>query len=77
MMPPGKSYLMPARIEVRIGKPMTFPDMEGVAPGKARRQVADRVMAAIRELSGQEYVHMYASDRKAEMAAAAAKKPKD
>jgi hypothetical protein len=32
-------------------------------------------MAAIRELSGQEYVHMYASDRKAEIAAAA-QKPK-
>jgi len=29
------------------------------------------VMAAIGELSGQEYVHMYASDRKAELAAAA------
>ena len=27
-------------------------------------------MAAIKELSGQEYVHMYASDRKAELAAA-------
>jgi len=32
-------------------------------------------MAAIRELSGQEYVHMYASDRKAELAAAT-QKPK-
>ena len=28
-------------------------------------------MTAIRELSGQEYVHMFASDRKAELAAAA------
>ena len=28
-------------------------------------------MGAIRELSGQEYVHMFASDRKAELAAAA------
>ena len=33
-------------------------------------------MAAIRELSGQEYVHMYASDRKAELAAAAPPKRK-
>ncbi len=69
MMPPGKSYLLPAKIEVRIGKPLTFGDLAGVAPAKARREVADRVMAAIRELSGQEYVHMYASDRKAELAA--------
>jgi hypothetical protein len=47
-----------------------------MAPAKGRREVADRVMAAIRELSGQQYVHMYASDRKAEMTAST-KKPKD
>jgi len=76
MMPPGKSYLIPAKILVKIGKPMTFEDLNGVAPAKARREVGDRVMAAIRELSGQEYVHMYASDRKAELAAAT-QKPKD
>jgi hypothetical protein len=34
------------------------------------------VMAAIKELSGQEYVHMYASDRKTELAAAHPPKPK-
>jgi hypothetical protein len=44
-------------------------------PGDLRRELlplgnTERVMAAIRELSGQEYVHMYASDRKAELAAA-------
>ena len=76
MMPPGTSFLRPAKIHVRIGKPMTFSDLSGVAPGKARREVADRVMAAIRELSGQEYVYLYASDRKAELAAAR-KKPDD
>jgi 1-acyl-sn-glycerol-3-phosphate acyltransferase len=76
MMPPGKSYLVPARIDIRFGEPLTFGDLAGVAPGKARREVADRVMAAIGELSGQEYVHMYASDRKAEIAAVT-KKPKD
>jgi hypothetical protein len=46
--------------------------------GKARRIVADEVMKAIREISGQEYVHEYASDVKARLAdeaeAAAAKK---
>ena len=47
-----------------------------VFPAKARREIGDRVMAAIRELSGQEYVHMYASDRKAELAAIT-RKPKD
>ncbi len=76
MMPPGTSYLRPAKIEIRFGKPMTFEDLAGVAPARARREVADRVMAAVREMSGQEYVHMYASDRKAEIAAAT-KKPRD
>jgi 1-acyl-sn-glycerol-3-phosphate acyltransferase len=76
MMPPGRNFLIPAKIEVRIGRPLTFPDLAGVAPAKARREIGDRVMAAIRELSGQEYVHMYASDRKAELAAIT-KKPKE
>ena len=76
MMPPGKSYLVPAKIKVKIGKPLTFEDLAGVAPAKARREVSDRVMAAIGELSGQEYVHMYASDRKAEIAATT-QKPKE
>ena len=76
MMPPGRTFLVPAKIEIRIGRPLTFPDLASVAPAKARREIADRVMAAIRELSGQEYVHMYASDRKAELVAAT-RKPKD
>ena len=76
MMPPGRSYLVPSKIRIRIGAPLTFPDLAELAPARARREVADRVMAAIGDLSGQEYVHMYASDRKAEIAAAA-HKPKD
>jgi 1-acyl-sn-glycerol-3-phosphate acyltransferase len=76
MMPPGRNFLVPAKIEIRIGKPLTFPSLAGLAPAKARREIADRVMDAIGELSGQEYVHMYASDRKAELAAIT-KKPKD
>src|SRR2546427_506670 len=39
-------------------------------PGKPRQLIADQVMAAIKEPSGQEYVHMFAPDRKAELAAA-------
>jgi 1-acyl-sn-glycerol-3-phosphate acyltransferase len=76
MMPPGKSYLVPSKIKILIGAPITFPGLSGMAPARARREVADQVMAAIRDLSGQEYVHMYASDRKAEIAAAS-HKPKD
>jgi 1-acyl-sn-glycerol-3-phosphate acyltransferase len=60
----------PGRIGVTIGKPVTLaPELFDAPPGKARRQIADQVMAAIQELSGQEYVPMFASDRKAELAA--------
>jgi hypothetical protein len=37
-------------------------------PARARGAIADQVMAAIARLSGQEYVHTYASARKAELA---------
>jgi hypothetical protein len=42
------------------------------APGKVRRAIADEVVRAIHELSGQEYVSMYASVRKEQLAAEAA-----
>jgi len=70
MLPPGGWLPRPHRIEIRIGKPMTFDDVEGMPPARARNAIGDRVMAVIAELSGQEYVHMYASDRKAQIAAA-------
>src|SRR6185295_580113 len=66
----------PGRIELRIGAPLAFAaSVTSAPPGKARRLIAEQVMAAIKELSGQEYVHMYASDRKAELAAAQPPKP--
>ena len=70
MLPPGGWLPRPHRIEVRVGEPMTFPDVVGMPPARARSAIADRVMSAIAALSGQEYVHMYASDRKAELATA-------
>jgi 1-acyl-sn-glycerol-3-phosphate acyltransferase len=68
MLPPGSAVLRPARIEIRIGKPLEFGHLAGEPPARARRTVADEVMQAIRELSGQEYVHLYASDVKAKLA---------
>jgi 1-acyl-sn-glycerol-3-phosphate acyltransferase len=60
----------PGRIEVRIGQPVALvPELFDAPPGQARRQIADQVMFAIQQLSGQEYVPMFASDRKAELAA--------
>jgi 1-acyl-sn-glycerol-3-phosphate acyltransferase len=71
VLPPGHVVPRPGRIEVRIGAPLKFPaEITAGPPGKARQLITEQVMSAIQELSGQEYVHMFASDRKAELAAA-------
>ena len=76
VLPPGHVVPRPGRIELRIGAPLEFAaSVTSAPPGKARQLIAEQVMAAIKELSGQEYVHMYASDRKAELAAAEPPKP--
>ena len=74
VLPPGRTIPRLGPVEIRIGKPMTFGDGAGgdrEAPGKARRAIADDVVRAIQELSGQEYVPMYASVRKEQLAAGA------
>jgi 1-acyl-sn-glycerol-3-phosphate acyltransferase len=69
VLPPGRVVPRPGRIEVRIGAPLEFPpELTAGPPGKARRLIAEQVISAIQQLSGQEYVHMFASDRKAELA---------
>jgi 1-acyl-sn-glycerol-3-phosphate acyltransferase len=80
MMPPGSRLIRPAKIRIRVGSPIDFGYLAGEPVAKARRVVAEEVMKAIKEISGQEYVHEYASDVKARLAeeaeAAAAKKAK-
>ncbi len=72
VLPPGSVMPRPGRIEIRIGARLEFPpEVLAAPPGKARQQIAERVMTAIRELTGQEYVHTFASDHKAALAAAA------
>jgi 1-acyl-sn-glycerol-3-phosphate acyltransferase len=68
MLPAGSRVPRPGRIEIKIGKPLEFGHLKDERVAKARRVVADEVMAAIGELSGQEYVHEYASDVKARLA---------
>jgi 1-acyl-sn-glycerol-3-phosphate acyltransferase len=71
VLPPGHAVPRPGRVEIRIGAPLKFPaEVTAAPPGKARRLIAEQVITAIQELSGQEYVPMFASDRKAELAAA-------
>ena len=71
LLPPGHKLPRPGRIEIRIGKPLVFDEFRDQPAGaKQRRAVTDRVMAAIGELSGQEYAPIYASVRKQQLAAA-------
>ena len=67
MLPPGASLPRPTRVGVTIGKPMEFSHLAGDPPARARRTIADEVMRVIADLSGQEYVHEYASDVKARL----------
>jgi 1-acyl-sn-glycerol-3-phosphate acyltransferase len=69
MLPPGARVPRPTRVEVKIGKPMEFGHLTGEPPARARRVIGDEVMRAIADLSGQEYVHEYASDVKARLQA--------
>jgi 1-acyl-sn-glycerol-3-phosphate acyltransferase len=50
------SHLLPGRprLEVRFGEPLDLADLDGVVDGKARREITERLMAAIARLSGQE-----------------------
>ena len=69
VLPPGHTVPTLHRVGVRVGKPLTFEGyLDGRPPARARRAVTDEVMTAIRALSGQEYVPMYASARKEELA---------
>ncbi|MGD0687459.1 MAG: lysophospholipid acyltransferase family protein, partial [Streptosporangiaceae bacterium] len=70
VLPPGSKIPRLSRIEVRVGAPLTFEAYREQGIGaRQRRAVTDEVMRSIQALSGQEYVPMYASVRKEELAA--------
>ena len=71
VLPPGHRFPRFRKIRIRIGEPLTFDSYERTG-ARERRAVTDEVMKSIQALSGQEYVHVYASVRKDELAAAAA-----
>jgi 1-acyl-sn-glycerol-3-phosphate acyltransferase len=58
LMPRGGRFPRFARVGVRFGEPMDFSGVTG-RNQRARRAVTDEVMAAIRDLSQQEYVDTY------------------
>jgi 1-acyl-sn-glycerol-3-phosphate acyltransferase len=74
--PPGKVFGKFARPGVRFGKPLDFSRYQGLEDDRfVLRSITDEIMYEIMELSGQEYVDIYASKAK-EAAQAAAKEAK-
>jgi 1-acyl-sn-glycerol-3-phosphate acyltransferase len=71
ILPPGHRVPRPGRIEIRIGESLDFAAFRGEPAGaRQRRAVTDEVVQAIQKLSGQEFVPVYASVHKEELAAA-------
>jgi 1-acyl-sn-glycerol-3-phosphate acyltransferase len=63
--PPGTVMWRPARVTMRVGKPLDFSRFEGLAGNRfIERAVTDEVMYELMQLSGQEYVDLYAADVK-------------
>lgn len=72
VLPPGHTVPTLHRIGIRVGAPLTFEGYQDHRPAaQARRAITDEVMKAIQDLSGQEYMAVYASARKAEFASGA------
>ncbi|GAA1482868.1 lysophospholipid acyltransferase family protein [Gordonia sinesedis] len=63
--PPGTVFPRPARIVVRIGKPLSFDRYEGMQGNRfIERSVTDEIMYELMQLSGQQYVDVYAASLK-------------
>ncbi|PVG83138.1 1-acyl-sn-glycerol-3-phosphate acyltransferase [Nocardioides gansuensis] len=60
LQPVGSNVPRLARVTVRFGAPIDVAgEYDGVPPGRARRELTDRVMTAIQQLSGQEEAGVY------------------
>ena len=71
VLPPGHRIPRMAKIRISVGKPLTFESYRDLpSAARQRRAVTDEVMRSIQALSGQEYVPVYASVRKEELATA-------
>lgn len=65
MNPIGSKVWRPAKITIKIGKPIDFSRFEGMAGNRfVERAVTDEVMYDLMLLSGQEYVDVYAASLK-------------
>jgi 1-acyl-sn-glycerol-3-phosphate acyltransferase len=76
--PPGKKFGHWTRPLVRFGKPLDFSRYQGLENDRfILRSATDEIMYEIMNLSGQEYVDMYASRAKALEKEARAKEGKE
>lgn len=74
--PIGSKMWRPYKIRMKIGKPLDFSRYEGLAGDRfVERSITDEIMYALMELSGQEYVDIYAAKAKELMAAEEAGEP--
>lgn len=71
--PIGSKIWRPRRLEIRFGRPLDFSRYAGLSGDRfVERSITDEIMYALMELSGQEYVDIYAARAKELMAADAA-----
>lgn len=65
IQPPGKVLPRIGRVGIRVGKPLDFSRYEGMGGDRfILRSVTDELMYELMELSGQEYVDIYAARAK-------------
>lgn len=72
LQPPGHAMPRLVRPSIRIGAPLDFSRYQGMHGDRfVLRSMTDEIMYEIMELSGQEYVDVYAAKAKADLKAAA------
>lgn len=68
--PPGSKLWKPAKVRIRVGKPLDFSRFEGMRGTRfVERAITDEVLYELMKLSGQEYVDIYAATYKEQQAA--------
>jgi 1-acyl-sn-glycerol-3-phosphate acyltransferase len=76
--PIGSKMWRPHKIRIKIGKPLDFSRYEGLSGDRfVERSITDEIMYALMELSGQEYVDIYAAKAKELLTAQEAGQPAD
>ncbi|QUH01246.1 1-acyl-sn-glycerol-3-phosphate acyltransferase [Saccharopolyspora erythraea] len=68
--PIGSKMWRPYKVRIVVGEPLDFSRYEGLAGDRfVERSITDEIMYALMELSGQEYVDIYAAKAKDDLAA--------